>query len=299
MARKRETRLEPVEAYEYQRLDGSVAWWKVRYLVRDAETGEVIGKTFRPWWCPPENKLSGVLVAGDPPFIDRYPYELPRLWAAIEAGETVYLVEGEKDSHSVMDAWGYAASTHPSGVAGGREKAGWSRTQLDWLRKADRQRLRGVARSELVVVVDRDPTGAWLAWRTYRGLIEVAGWDRQRVRLVLPAGDGQHEDVSDHIERGWSPGSLVPVSVGALQRLAGTVETTVRRLGEFRVAFGSGPTEIDVEWLAARRRARTQNLGEQGGKGGASERETTPGEAAPGSGGGRPDGQRGRCRAGR
>lgn len=43
------------------------------------------------------------------------PYRLPRVLEAVRAGETVYLVEGEKDC-ATLEAWGLPASTNPGGA---------------------------------------------------------------------------------------------------------------------------------------------------------------------------------------
>ena len=59
------------------------------------------GQTARPAWS----------VKG----IKRVPYRLPRVLAAVNAGETVYIAEGEKDVHA-LEAAGVTATCNPSGA---------------------------------------------------------------------------------------------------------------------------------------------------------------------------------------
>lgn len=231
------------ELYEYERLDGSCAWQKVRFDLVD-EKGEVVGKTFRPRWQTREQRASGSphwWTWGDPPWIGRYPYELPALFEALIEGWDIWICEGEKDAHSVMEApdWGYVATTHPTGSAGGAARAGWTPDQIAWFAAGYRLGERSGRRSLVTVVADNDPTGLWLAAATRTRLIRWAGWDPGRVRVVLPAVEEHGADISDHIQEDLSESSLVTVGVDALREAAGAVADRVRPEG-FRVAFGSG-----------------------------------------------------------
>jgi len=67
------------------------------------------------------------------------PYRLPELIAAIAAGQTIYIVEGEKDVDNLRAA-GFAATTHPGGA--GKWKASYNK----FFKTAD-----------VVIVADNDP----------------------------------------------------------------------------------------------------------------------------------------------
>lgn len=237
------------ELYEYERLDGSCAFQKVKFEGVDAGTG-LRRKSFKIRYQTSEQVASGSVhwwTWREPPWVGRYPYELPRLFEAVTRGEKVYIVEGEKDAEAVIDAWGYAASTHPMGVSGGKGAggvgtgAGWSKEQLEWFARAYRlgdSAVGGGMRSEIVIVADRDPTGLWLAARTYRGLRKWARWDAGRIRVVLAAVEEKGADVSDHLAADYTESSLVRMGVGELLAAAGEVQEAVKKTG-WSVAFGS------------------------------------------------------------
>jgi hypothetical protein len=129
---------------------------------------------------------------------------------------------------------------------------------MGWLAAAHRCGVAGTARSEVVIVADVDPTGLWLAARTWKLLRRVGMWDMARVRVVLPAVEEKGADISDHIAAGWSESSLVRMRVGELLEVAGEVERRVVALGGFKIAFGSGPhvnsrgSELGVGWRLRR-----------------------------------------------
>lgn len=240
-----------VEVYEYERPDKTVVFEKIKYVWE--EDGER-KKSFKIRYQTREQVASGSVhwwTWGAPPCIRRYPYELPRLLEAVMAGERIYIVEGEKDAHAVMDAWGYAATTHPTGSAGGVSGAGWTQEMAQWFAAGYRLGDRGGFRSEIVVVADADPTGLWLAARTAAVLRKWAAWDAGHIRVVLPAVDGIGADISDHITEDLTETSLVRVSSEELRRAAGKVDEVVRVAG-FKVAFGSGGADEEVRDLRKR-----------------------------------------------
>ncbi|HEX8243732.1 MAG TPA: hypothetical protein VF541_09560 [Longimicrobium sp.] len=112
--------------------------------------------------------------------VETVPYRLPRVRAAIEAGERVFVVEGEKDVHA-LEAIGLAATCNPLGA-------------LQWT-VAHAEALRG---ADAVIIPDNDRAGMVHAARvmaTLRGRARSAA-------LLLLAGLQRGEDVSDWLARG-------------------------------------------------------------------------------------------------
>lgn len=112
-------------------------------------------------------------------------YRLPEVLAAVERGQTLYVVEGEKDADRLVDQ-GSAATTNPGGAGK------WRDEYAEALRGAD-----------VVVVADRDAAGEKHARQVKRSLIGAA-----RSVRVVEALTGK--DVSDHLDSGHSLTELVP-----------------------------------------------------------------------------------------
>src|SRR5215207_9905833 len=93
-------------------------------------------------------------------------YRLPRVLAAVEAGELVYVVEGEKDVHAI-EAAGATATTVIGGVNG------------RWLPEFSRL----LAKTRVVVVADDDQPGRKRAAATARAIARLGG----QVEVVKPA----------------------------------------------------------------------------------------------------------------
>jgi hypothetical protein len=111
----------------------------------------------------PDGKGGWIGSLGD---VRRVLYRLPLIRAAIDRGETVYLVEGERDVHKV-EKIGFTATTNP----GGARK--WRPDYSEMLRGAD-----------VVIIGDNDDAG-----RAHLGLVAAALHGiAQRVRVLdLPA----------------------------------------------------------------------------------------------------------------
>jgi 5S rRNA maturation endonuclease (ribonuclease M5) len=109
--------------------------------------------------------------------VRRVLYRLPQLLAAIEAGETIHVVEGEKDVHAVERAGG-VATCNPMGAGK------WSQEYTAALRDAT-----------VVVVADRDDEGRKHAQTVARSLEGVAA----SVKVVEPVAG---KDASDHLAAG-------------------------------------------------------------------------------------------------
>jgi len=130
------------------------------------------------------------------------PYRLPVLIEAVDAGRTIYVVEGEKDVHSVESAGEVA--TCNSGGAGK-----WQSEFAEYLRGA-----------HVVVVADKDD-GAGMAHArdVRRSLLGVAA----SVQVVESA---EGKDATDHLEAGHDLSDLVRVRTRFEQTMLGSHEVT-------------------------------------------------------------------------
>jgi hypothetical protein len=113
-------------------------------------------------------------------------YRLPRVLAAVEAGEPVYVVEGEKDVHAIERA-GATATTVLGGVSG------------RWLPEFSRL----LATTPVVVVADDDPPGRQRAAATARAIAGLGG----QVEVVKAAVG---KDAADHLAAGLALADLLP-----------------------------------------------------------------------------------------
>jgi Protein of unknown function (DUF3631) len=143
-------------------------------------------KQFRQW-RPDPTKEHG--RAWSLQGVKRVLYRLPQVMAAIDAGETVYVVEGEKDVHA-MEADGVTATCNPGGTGGGW-KASYSKT---------------LAGAEVVIVADNDPPGVEHARKVAESLDGVAA----SVRMVR-AREGK--DAADHLAAGYGPGDFTDLAL--------------------------------------------------------------------------------------
>lgn len=114
----------------------------------------------------------------------RVPYRLPRVLAAVAAGKTIYIVEGEKDVHSIERA-GATATTSPGG-------AGKWRDEYDEHFKD----------ATVVVIADRDEPGREHA-------ADVAAHLQPVARSVIIAEPAEGKDATDHLAAGKSLDELV------------------------------------------------------------------------------------------
>jgi hypothetical protein len=112
--------------------------------------------------------------------VELVPYHLPRVRAAVAAGERVFVVEGEKDVHALEEI-GLAATCNPLG------SLQWTEVQAHALRDAD-----------VVVIPDNDRAGMVHAARV---MATLRGRARSAALLLLPEL-AQREDVSDWLARG-------------------------------------------------------------------------------------------------
>lgn len=159
----------------------------------------------------------------------RVPYHLPQLLAALRAGKTVHVVEGERDVHAV-EAAGGVATCNPGGAGK------WSGDYDRYFRDAD-----------VVVVGDRDKPDR-------RGRIpgaehaqDVAAHLRPFARSVVVVEAIEGKDARDHLTAGHGLGDFRPV--GDPQP---ALREPVILPGIPRYPVGSlvGPLRSFVEWAA-------------------------------------------------
>ena len=122
-------------------------------------------------------------------------YRLPEIVAAIREGQTVFLVEGEKDADRLARL-GIAATCNFDGAAKEGQRPKWRPEYGDVLAGAD-----------VVVVADRDEAGLAHARAAAADLAGKA----KSVAVAQAAVDRAHADVSDHLDAGFTLNQLVPV----------------------------------------------------------------------------------------
>jgi Virulence-associated protein E len=138
------------------------------------------------------SKLTG-LSAADKAIL----YRKPQLIKAIERGETVYLVEGEKDVDTARRL-GLQATCSPGGAAEPHQRARWCASSRDG--EAFAEQLKG---ADVVVIPDHDPPGYAHALAAAKALAGVA--KRVRVPKLAEHWSGdcpKGGDLSDWVEAG-------------------------------------------------------------------------------------------------
>lgn len=150
--------------YKYTDVHGKLMFEVARIKTKD-------GKTFRqhrpvdpvkgffPIVCSVPVEIRGNLI-----------YRLPEVAAAISAGKTIYVVEGEKDADTLA-SWGYCGTTSPMGADH------WEKSHSEHLRGAD-----------VVVIPDADSSG-----EKYCQAIVDSAMDIARSVRVIRLRDGYPE----------------------------------------------------------------------------------------------------------
>ena len=124
-------------------------------------------------------------------------YRLPEVVEAREAGEEIWIVEGEKDVESLRSL-GVVATCNPGGAGQGK----WHPEYAEKLHDA-----------KVIIVPDRDDIGRKHAREIYDSLIGFADSVQ-----VLEARTGK--DVTDHVKAGHALTEMVPVKPSSLPHFA-------------------------------------------------------------------------------
>jgi hypothetical protein len=190
-----------IATYGYVDEDGTLLYEVVRYDPKNFKQRRPDGKGDWIW------KLDDTR---------RVLYRLPEVLAAVEAGERIYVVEGEKGVHA-LEKLGKVATCNPGGAGK------WRPEFSEFLRGA-----------EVVIVADRDDTGRKHAEVVRAALDGVAA----SVRVV---GAATGKDASDHLAAGHTLDDPKPVGQGSGPR---------RRTGDISgAAFAlDAPTRIASIW---------------------------------------------------
>jgi hypothetical protein len=143
-------------------------------------------------------------VTGGVPAEQRVLFGLPAVRAAAEAGDVVWVAEGEKDALALQQA-GLVATTNPGGAAAKPGDSKWLPQYVDQL-----------AGARVVVVADRDDAGARHAL-VVRDSLRAGGVE---VLRVVEAAEGK--DAHDHlVAHGRPVEAFVVVPDGELEQRAG------------------------------------------------------------------------------
>ncbi len=174
------------DVYIYRDEGGAPRFEVVRYL----------GKQFRQRTPDGQWGIGGVELV---------PYKLPELIRAVANRETIYVVEGEKDVHSVERAGG-VATCNPGGAGS------WKDEFSRYLEGAD-----------VIVVADNDGgTGLTHAHAVRRSLLPVA-----RSVVIVQAAEGK--DATDHLAAGHELSKLSPLPSRFTQVALGSYEAQPSR----------------------------------------------------------------------
>jgi 5S rRNA maturation endonuclease (ribonuclease M5) len=170
---KKKQKLDLVDTYDYTDLDGNLLFQKLRFV---DENGKKTFRQRRPVGDGWEYNLDGV---------DQVLYNLIEVADAVARGETIVVVEGEKDVETLRSL-GKVATTMPGGAG-------------KW-RPEHTETLSGAT---VVVISDNDEVGKTHAL-TVRDALTEAG---ANVKVLIPDGV---KDVTDLIEAGGSIKELRP-----------------------------------------------------------------------------------------
>jgi 5S rRNA maturation endonuclease (ribonuclease M5) len=122
--------------------------------------------------------------------VRRVLYRLPRVVEAVRTGRDIYVVEGEKDVHT-MEALGFIATCNPMGAGK------WSPEYTETLRG-----------SRVFIIMDNDKPGRTHG-RAVKGFLEEAECTVTLLETDLP----NCKDVTDHVQAGGTIASLIDVTV--------------------------------------------------------------------------------------
>ena len=199
----RNGRAELVAAYDYTDEQDHLLYQAVRYFPKGFRRRRPDGHSGWTW------KL------GDTRLVL---YRLPRVLAAVAAGQPVYVVEGEKDVHAIERAG--ATATTIIGGASGR-----------WLPEFSRL----LAKTRVLVVADDDPPGRKRAAATARAIARLGG----QVEVVRAAAG---KDAADHLAAGLDPGRPAARRPGTRpgpSRRPGRALRRIRRIRRIHAGLGA------------------------------------------------------------
>jgi len=186
-----------VRRYPYLSTEGEILFAKVRYEPKDFRIEHPDGNGW-------EKSI------GDAP---KVLYHLPEVKAAIASGEMIYVVEGEKDADRLAEL-GFVATCNIEGASGGKPK---------WIPEYTAQ-ISGAR--NVIIIADRDDVGVHHA----KGISDLLKGSVENVRVVQSKTTGKGDDVSDHLDAGYTLDQLERVGVpGARVYRTVSLSATMRR----------------------------------------------------------------------
>lgn len=173
---KQDERPTIVARYPYTDASGTILFTKVRYFPKDFRVD------------PPG-------VAGK---LDRKPlYRLPELLQAIQHGDPVWIVEGEKDADRLRTL-GQVATCNYDGAAKDKQRPKW---------RPDYRYSEYLTGAKVTIIADRDAAGLAHAAAIRADLTGKAAV----IRIVQSATTREHDDISDHLDAGYTIHQLIEV----------------------------------------------------------------------------------------
>ena len=148
-------------------------------------------------------------------------YNLPAVVKAIESGQNIWIVEGEKDADKLTSI-GEKATTNPDGAGDGKWRG--------------RDTLALIGAQKVRIIADRDEQGHDFAQDIYGMLYGSVS----HIEIFETAVDIKGADVSDHLDAGFTLAELVPVEADFVPGLA--------RRPEYPVESLCGPQRDFVDW---------------------------------------------------
>ncbi len=182
-----------VDRYTYREADGTLLFDVVRYEMRDKEHPACGDKQFMQ-----QAHLPGHEDAGDKGCpegyvwgrkkhgIDPVLYRLPQVMKAASNGRVVFVVEGEKDVHT-LEGWGFTATTNPQGAG-------------EW----QSQHTEALSGACVVIIPDNDLEGHEHGRMVAQEVLSVA----ESVRVVTLSDLPEKGDVTDWANAGGTAEEL-------------------------------------------------------------------------------------------
>lgn len=197
--------------------------------VETFEGAERVDKTFGYRY-----RAGGRWIREKPDWADAVPYRAEELRSAVVGDGRIWITEGEADADALADLGEVATSSH-------RGAEGWTPKMAQWF-------ISSWWSYSVVIVADRDPTGAYVAAKTF-GLLRDVGVPERRLAIVLAAPTGLGADARDHFAAGYGLDDFVPRPI---EQIKDYVSRHFAEVGSAR--GGSAPhntiTEEEVEQLA-------------------------------------------------
>ncbi|MCP4005463.1 MAG: DUF3987 domain-containing protein [bacterium] len=170
------------KVYDYHDENGNVVFRACRTANKDFPIARPDSRSRTDWYWGRDH-------------VDTVLYGLPAVLEAVEAGRTIYIVEGEKDADAINehdpDSTGYVATTAPLGARK------WRSEYADALDGA----------AHVVVWADRDKAGT-----DHAKLILESLQGRAGNLEAVQAKEGK--DASDHLSTGHGLNDVVPIELG-------------------------------------------------------------------------------------